>query len=99
MGIDKGKRPNQGREEDKESFFSDNLLHAKKDKKSNSLIHYSHIGLQFGLTIISLFFLGHWLEDRWDFKPWGTIAGAFLGFIVAFYHLMKSLQNMQKDSE
>ena len=66
-------------------------------KQKQVLMHYSHLGIQFALTIGLFTFLGYWLERRYGFVPWGIVAGVFLGFPVALYNLLKSAQDLEKD--
>ncbi len=70
---------------------------AHAEKKGPTLFHYSHLGLQFALTILIFFALGYYAEREWNFHPWGTIAGMLLGFAIALYHLLRSAKNMERE--
>lgn len=44
---------------------------------------YSTIGLQFALTPAMFGWLGHWLDQRFDWSPWGIVSGVVFGFVGA----------------
>jgi F0F1-type ATP synthase assembly protein I len=40
---------------------------------------YLTMGIQLAIPIIAFFFLGRWLDQRWNTSPWLMIGGIFLG--------------------
>ncbi len=56
----------------------------KSDQEMRAwLARYSGLGLQFALTLGVFTFGGYWLDRQLDWLPWGTLAGAFIGFAGA----------------
>ncbi len=54
-------------------------------------MQYSHLGLQFALTVGLLFYAGFWADGRWGTGPFLTIFGTFAGFGIGFFHLYRSV--------
>ena len=46
-------------------------------------------GLQFALITFLGMFIGHVLEEKFGFSPWGLIGGLFLGSIVGTINLVQ----------
>ena len=55
---------------------------------------YLSLGLEFAITLLLLIFLGRFLDKRWGTEPWLLLAGAILGFVIGFYHLIKTLSRL-----
>ena len=56
------------------------------------------IGWYFAVSIVGGV-LGGWLLDGWlDTKPWFTLAGLFLGLLIAFYGGLKALMRVMADT-
>jgi F0F1-type ATP synthase assembly protein I len=43
---------------------------------------------QVGLEMVVPIGLGVWLQDLYDFRPWGVVVGAVLGLTVGLTHLV-----------
>jgi uncharacterized membrane protein len=50
-------------------------------------------GTVFAITLMIGAFGGLWIDHRWSFSPWGTMSGAVIGFVVAFYNLVKEFKD------
>lgn len=50
---------------------------------------YVSLGLEFAVTVGLLTWAGCWADQRWGLKPWGTVAGAMLGVVLAMYRLIR----------
>lgn len=50
---------------------------------------YASIGIEFGLSVIIGYLAGRWLEQRYDWSPWGTTFGTLFGFAAALRSLMR----------
>lgn len=62
---------------------------------------YLGLGTQLAATIVLMFFLGRWLDDYLDIKPWLTISFSFLGGFAGIYNFIKTvlIQNEKQKSE
>ena len=56
-----------------------------------SYMRFSHLGLQFAMTIALLTGGGVWLDGRAGTMPLFTLVGLFLGFGAGFYHLYRAV--------
>lgn len=56
-----------------------------------SFVRYSHLGLQFALTIGLLTAAGVWADRKWGLMPLFTLIGLFLGFGAGFYSLYRAV--------
>ena len=72
---------------------------SKKPKEKNVIMRYSGMGLEFAVSFGLFVFGGLYLDKKMDSSPIGIIIGAFLGFGVALYQLIKNAQEMEKDIE
>jgi F0F1-type ATP synthase assembly protein I len=54
---------------------------------SRELGHYLSLA-QVGLEMVVPIGLGVWLQDVFDFRPWGVVVGAVLGLTVGLTHLV-----------
>lgn len=44
-----------------------------------------------------LIFGGHWLDTKYGVSPWATVAGAFLGFLLAGLSLRQLLLRLDRE--
>ncbi len=56
-----------------------------------SYMRFSHLGLQFAMTIALLTGGGVWLDGRLGTMPLFTLIGLFLGFGAGFYNLYRAV--------
>jgi F0F1-type ATP synthase assembly protein I len=49
---------------------------------------YLYTLAQVGLEMVVPIGLGAWLENQFDFRPWGVVVGAVLGLVVGLTHLV-----------
>ncbi len=62
---------------------------APDERAESKWLRYTHVGLQYCLTLL-LFVLGGWWADRrLDTDPWLTITGSLLGFLAATYGIVR----------
>lgn len=50
---------------------------------------YLHLGLQYAVTVAACSYGGWWLDQRYNWGPWGLICCSMLGVVAATYHLIK----------
>lgn len=56
-----------------------------------SLLIYSHLGLQFAISIVVFTGGGYWLDNTAETLPLFTIVGAMAGFALGFYMLYQEV--------
>ena len=57
---------------------------------------YLGLGTQLAATIILMFFLGRWLDEKFQIEPILTIVFSFLGGSAGIYNVIKSTINLNK---
>lgn len=55
-------------------------------------------GIDFGVAVAVFFFVGWWLDARWDTSPWMRIAGAGFGIVLGTYVLIRQALMSQSDT-
>lgn len=61
---------------------------------------YLTLGIQLALTIVVLFFIGRWLDDRFSTSPWLMIAALFLGCAGGLIQFIRTVTALtRKDDE
>lgn len=61
------------------------------DRTPQSWLRYSHLGVQFAVTMLAFVLLGTWADSKWAIGPWGTIAGSLVGIFSAMYLLIRQV--------
>jgi len=54
-------------------------------------------GIQMAAAVVIMFFVGRWLDDVFNCKPWLMIVGIFFGFGAGLYNFIKIVSNVDKD--
>ena len=79
------------------------LKSVNQSKKDNSLAKtykeigpYLGLGTQLAATIILMFFLGKWLDEKFNLHPILTISFSFIGGFAGIYNVIKSTINLNK---
>ena len=75
----------------KKIFNLKNDFDPEKRKKLQDLGNYLGLGLQLALTVLLMVFLGIWLDDKFNTKPWLMVACSFLGIFAALYSFIKTV--------
>lgn len=57
---------------------------------------YLGLGTQLAATMILMFFLGFWLDEKFELSPILTISFSFLGGFAGIYNFIKTVLNMNK---
>ncbi len=57
---------------------------------------YLGLGTQLAATIILMFFLGRWLDEKFEIEPILTIVFSFLGGFAGIYNFIKSTLDLNK---
>lgn len=61
----------------------------KKARQTTSWLRYSHLGLQFAVTLLLCVLAGRWLETKFGWAPWGTVLGSLFGIVASMYSVVK----------
>ncbi len=59
------------------------------DRAGASWLRYTHLGLQYCLTLLLFVFGGQWADRRLDTEPWLLLTGALLGFGASTYLIVR----------
>lgn len=65
------------------------------DRTPTSWLRYSHLGMQYCLTLLLCVLPGTWADERWGTSPWLTVAGAAFGMTAATYLLLRQLERLR----
>ena len=60
-----------------------------QDRAGTTWLRFTHLGLQYCLTLLLFVAAGTWADRRLGWEPWLTIVGALLGFAAATYLIVK----------
>lgn len=52
---------------------------------------YLGLGTQLAITMVVMFFLGYWIDGKWETLPLFTIIFSFLGAFGGIYSFIKSV--------
>lgn len=58
---------------------------------------FAGIGLQMAVGVGLGIFIGGWLDQKYDWEPWGTTVGCLLGLAGGMYLMIKEALQMNKD--
>jgi F0F1-type ATP synthase assembly protein I len=59
---------------------------------------YIGLGTQLAATIILMFFLGKWLDEKYELAPVLTISFSFFGGFAGIYNFIKTALNINEKS-
>ena len=59
----------------------------------------SSIGLEMGGCVIAGYFLGSWIDGRFECAPWGTVAFLLFGFGAALKGLIRVVRTAKSVSQ
>lgn len=60
---------------------------------------YASVGIEFGVSVVIGYALGAWLEQKFDFAPWGTIGGVLVGFAAGVKSLLHTSQVIIREQD
>lgn len=60
------------------------------DRAGVTWLRYTHLGIQYCLTLLLFVAAGWWADQKLGFEPLLTIAGALLGFGAATYLIVRA---------
>jgi F0F1-type ATP synthase assembly protein I len=59
------------------------------DQRFPGWIRYSGAGLELAGATAGLALAGYWIDGKFGTKPWGLLAGVFIGIVGGLYNLIK----------
>jgi len=59
------------------------------DRTPQSWLRYSHLGLQFVVTMVLCVFAGTWADGKWGTTPWLTLVATLLGISTSLWMVIK----------
>ncbi len=60
---------------------------------------YLGLGLQLAVTVVVFFYIGKWLDDRYDTKPYLMLAGSMVGMAGGFIKFYKTVNELSKNED
>ena len=51
------------------------------------------VGVAIGVVV------GHWLDKKYGWEPWGTVVGSMLGLVAGAYLLIKEVNRMDRQDK
>ncbi len=54
------------------------------------------LGIQLAAAIVVFFFVGRWLDEKFDTSPWLALLGAAVGIVGGMIKFIKSAQELGK---
>ncbi len=68
----------------------------ERDRTGSSWLRYSHLGIQFSVTVVAFVLLGTWADGRLGTDPWLTIALSLGGMAAATYLLIRQVARIPR---
>jgi F0F1-type ATP synthase assembly protein I len=66
-------------------------------RESSNWGQFLTLGFETAAGVALGYFVGHWLDRKYGWEPWGTLAGSMLGMAAGMYLLIKEALRMNKD--
>lgn len=57
------------------------------------------LGLQLAASVVACFFLGRWLDSKFDTSPWLMLAGLLIGAVGGFMSFLRTAIDLGKKAE
>lgn len=68
-------------------------------KTYSDVAPYLGLGTQLAATIVLMFFLGKWLDEKFEIFPLLTIGLSFFGGFAGIYNFIKSVLNINEKNK
>lgn len=56
-------------------------------------------GIQLAASVVVMFFLGHWLDERWHTAPWLVIIGSMAGAAAGFTQFIRAVNAVTRQEQ
>jgi len=60
---------------------------------------YLTMGIQLAVPVVVFFFLGRWLDGKWNSSPWGMIGGIVLGGAGGMIKFITSALKLSREQD
>jgi F0F1-type ATP synthase assembly protein I len=57
------------------------------------------LGMQLTLAVVVFFFIGYWLDQKWNTSPWLTLTGATIGAGGGMYKFIREAMKLSDQSD
>lgn len=57
------------------------------------------LGIQFAIMVALGVFVGHWLDLRYEWDPWGALIGGIVGIALGFYQFFRAVLSRTDESQ
>ena len=64
-----------------------------------SLGPYLTMGIQLAVPVVVFFFVGRWLDGKWNSAPWGMIGGIVLGAAGGMIKFITSALKLSREQD
>lgn len=65
-------------------------------KAFNRAGYFFGLGIQLAVTVVLMFFLGSWLDEKWGTTPWMMLLGILFGASAGLYSFIKTVYSLEK---
>jgi F0F1-type ATP synthase assembly protein I len=69
------------------------------DRQFRQVGPYLGLGTQLAITIVGMFFLGYYLDNKWDIFPLLSIILGLFGGFAGIYNFIKTVLELNKKSK
>ncbi len=87
------------KEPEKSDSSLKNILAKPLFKPDSKVVQYSGLGITLVVTIIVFFFIGKWLDSKFDTKVVFTLILTFIGFAGGFYSFYLSIKKLTEEDK
>ncbi|MCX6120627.1 MAG: AtpZ/AtpI family protein [Ignavibacteriales bacterium] len=87
---------------DSESPNRQSNLKQKKESVpsiSRNFAPFLTMGIQLAVAVLLFFFLGHWIDNKFDIAPIGTLVGIVIGSTGGFIKFFKTVASITADEK
>jgi F0F1-type ATP synthase assembly protein I len=74
----------------------------KKEKPAGvfrDVAPFLSLGFQLASVVILFFFLGHWIDNKFNISPIGKLAGLLLGIVGGFIQFFRTVAALTNDTK
>ena len=72
---------------------------ARRSKRAMNTLTMSAVGLEFGVSVVLGYFVGHWLDGKAGTAPWLMVAFIGLGFAAGLISTIRSVKRAEQKLE
>jgi F0F1-type ATP synthase assembly protein I len=69
-----------------------------KQRKFSGM-RFAGLGIEFAAAVAGLTLVGHWLDLKYGWYPWGILGGAALGLVGGMYNMIREALTAARPAE